>query len=87
MRSPRRRKACLATLQRRVHLPLGGLTGAGIPRNVGEQAGMEHALPMARGGKAAIEVEIRASEIHPALFGRRRRAYRDLLHARGGALG
>jgi hypothetical protein len=48
------------------------LSGFAITRilfDVGDQPRIEDHLPIALGIKAAIEVEIGASEIHPDLFG------------------
>ena len=47
----------------------GALAVAGILWDVGDQAGIENALPIVRRSKAAIEVEIGASEVQPDLFG------------------
>jgi hypothetical protein len=47
----------------------GALAVAGILWNAGDHAGIEDALPIMRGVKAAIEVEIGASEVHPDFFG------------------
>ena len=43
--------------------PLGVLAVAGILLDVGDQAGIEKALPIARRVKAAIKVEIGPAEI------------------------
>ena len=48
---------------------LGALAVAGILRDVGDHAGIENALPIVGGIKAAIEVEISASEVQTNLFG------------------
>ncbi len=48
---------------------LGVLAVAGILWDVGDQASIENALPIVRRVKAAIEVEIGASEVHTHLFG------------------
>ena len=48
---------------------LGALAVAGILWDVGDQAGIENALPIVRRIKAAIEIEIGASEVQPHLFG------------------
>ena len=37
--------------------------------DVGDEARIEYALPIVRGIKAAIEVEIGASQVQPDLFG------------------
>ena len=42
----------------------GALAGAGILWDVGDQARIENALPIVRRVKAAIEVEIGASEVY-----------------------
>ncbi len=49
--------------------PLGGLTVAGIFLDIGDQAGIENALAIVRGVKAAIKVEIGPSQVQPNLFG------------------
>jgi hypothetical protein len=48
---------------------LGRLAVAGILWDIGDQAGIENALPMVRGLKATIEVEIGAPQVHPTLLG------------------
>ena len=48
---------------------LGRLAVARMLFDVGDQARMEKALPMVRGIKAAIEIQIGASEVQPDLFG------------------
>src|SRR5215813_1230488 len=48
---------------------LGALTVPGILWDVGDQARIENVLAIACGIKATIEVEIRASEVQPHLFG------------------
>ena len=48
---------------------LRGLAVAGILFDVGDQAGIENALPIMRRIKAAIEIEIGPSEGQPDLFG------------------
>jgi hypothetical protein len=48
---------------------LGALAVAGILRDVGDHAGIANALPIVGGIKAAIEVEISASEVQTNLFG------------------
>ena len=48
---------------------LGRLAVAGILGDVWDQAGIENALPIVRGIKAPIEVEVGASEVQPDLFG------------------
>ena len=48
---------------------LGGLAVARILFDVGNQARIENALAIVRGIKAAIEIEIGASEVQPDLFG------------------
>jgi hypothetical protein len=47
---------------------LGVLTIPGVLGDVGEQAGVEYALPIAGRIKAAIEVEVGPSEVQPHLF-------------------
>ncbi len=60
VRSTRIRKAWMASLKNRFR-----------PRlvDVGDQARIENALPIVRGIKAPIEVEVGASEVQPDLFG------------------
>ncbi len=48
---------------------LGRLAVARILFDVGDQARIENALPIVRGIKAPIEVEVGASEVQPDLFG------------------
>src|SRR5262245_23793924 len=48
---------------------LRGLAVAGILFDVGNQAGIENALPIVRGIKTTIEVEVGPSEVQPHLFG------------------
>ena len=48
--------------------PLGVLAIAGILLDVGDQAGIENALPIVRGIKAAIQIELGPFEVHPDLF-------------------
>jgi hypothetical protein len=48
---------------------LGGLAIARVFCDVGNHPSIEDHLSIARGIKAAIKVEIRASEVHPDLFG------------------
>jgi hypothetical protein len=48
---------------------LGAFAVAGILWDVGEQARIEHALPIVRRIKTAIEIEIGTSEVQPVLFG------------------
>ena len=48
---------------------LGTLTVARILGDVGDQAGIEYALPIAGRIKAAIEVEVGTSEVQPDLLG------------------
>ena|SRR2546422_9695167 len=48
---------------------LGALAVAGILGDVGDQAGIENALPIVRRIKAAIEIQIGTSEVQPDLFG------------------
>jgi hypothetical protein len=47
----------------------GALAVAEILGDVGDQAGIDNALAIAGGIKAAIEVEIRAFQVHTHLFG------------------
>src|SRR5262249_24921680 len=47
---------------------LGVLAVAGILWDVGDQTGIEDALPIVRRIKAAIEIEIGTSEVQPDLF-------------------
>jgi hypothetical protein len=60
-------------MDRCVEQPLAPtLGGFAIPRilfDVGDHTRIEDHLPIALGIKAAIEVEIGASEVHPDLFG------------------
>ena len=48
---------------------LRGLAVAGILFDIGDQAGIENALPIMRGIKAAIKVEVGTSEVQPDLLG------------------
>jgi hypothetical protein len=48
---------------------LGVLAVAGILGDVREQAGIENALPIVRGIKAAIGIEMGSAEISTNLFG------------------
>src|SRR5713101_4278605 len=48
---------------------LRGLAVAGILFDIGDQAGIENALPIVRGIKAAIQVEVGTSEVQPDLLG------------------
>ena len=48
---------------------LRGLAVAGILCDVGNQAGMENALPIVRGIKITIEVQVGSTEIYTPLFG------------------
>src|ERR1700752_5244722 len=48
---------------------LGRFAVAGILCDVGDQARIEHALPIVRGIKAAIEIEVGPSQVHPDLPG------------------
>src|SRR5712691_4287079 len=48
---------------------LGVLAVAGILWDVGDHAGIENALPIVRGIKAAIEVEVGSSQVQPDLLG------------------
>jgi len=48
---------------------LGHLAVARILLDVGDHAGIENALPIARGIKAAIEVEVGPSQVQPDLLG------------------
>ena len=59
----------MAALKKPFASALGALAVAGILFDVGDQARIENALPIVRGIKAAIEVEIGASEVQPNLFG------------------
>jgi hypothetical protein len=49
--------------------PIGSLAVAGILLDVGDQAGIENALPIASRIKTAIKVEIDPSEVQPDRFG------------------
>lgn len=48
---------------------LGTLAVARVLFDVGDQAGVKNTLPIVGGIKAAIEVEVGASEVQPDLFG------------------
>jgi hypothetical protein len=48
---------------------LGALAMTGILFDVGDHTGIENALPITYGIKAAIEIDIGASEVHPDLCG------------------
>jgi hypothetical protein len=48
---------------------LRGLTVAGILFDIGDQAGIENALTIVRGIKAAIKVQVGTSEVQPDLLG------------------
>jgi hypothetical protein len=48
---------------------LRGLAVAGILFDIGDQAGIENALPIVRGIKAAIQIEVGTSEVQPDLLG------------------
>jgi len=48
---------------------LRGLAVAGILFDVGNQAGIENALPIVRGIKTAIQVEVRACQVQSNLLG------------------
>ena len=48
---------------------LRGLAVAGILFDVGNQAGIENALPIVRGIKTAIKVEVRACQVQSNLLG------------------
>jgi hypothetical protein len=48
---------------------LGALAMTGILCDVGDHTGIENALPITCRIKAAIEINIGASEVHPDLFG------------------
>ena len=48
---------------------LGALAVTGILFDVGDQTGIENALPIMCRIKAAIEIAIGPSEVHPDLFG------------------
>src|SRR5215470_11071048 len=50
---------------------LRGLAVTGILFDVGNHAGIENALPIVRGIKTTIEVEVGAAEVQPDLFGHR----------------
>src|SRR5262245_20953511 len=54
-------EACASTL--------GALAMTGILFDVGDHTGIEHALPITCGIKAAIEIDIGASEVQPDFFG------------------
>ena len=47
---------------------LRGLTVAGILFDIGDQAGIENALPIVRGIKAAIEVKVGSFEVQTNFF-------------------
>ena len=64
---------------------LGRLTVARILFDVGNQPGIEHTLPIVRSIKAAIEVEIGASQVHTDLLShllQRVQAFREQAHVR-----
>ena len=63
VRSTRIRNAWMAALNKPFTPALGALAVAGILFDIGDQAGIENALPIVRGIKAAIEVEVGASEV------------------------
>ena len=63
------RNAWMAALKNRLRPRLVRLAVARILCDVGDHARIEDALPIVRGIKAAIEVEIGASEVQPDLFG------------------
>ena len=48
---------------------LRGLAVTGICLDIGDHAGIENALPIVCGIKAAIEVEVGVSEVQPSLLG------------------
>jgi hypothetical protein len=54
-------EACVAALR--------CLAVARVLFDVGDQAGIEDALPVACGVKAAIKVQVHALEVHPHRFG------------------
>ena len=69
MRSTRIRNAWMASLKSRLRPRLGDLA---IPRmlfDVGDQVHIENALPIVRGIKAAIEVEVGTSQVSLDLLG------------------
>jgi hypothetical protein len=47
---------------------LRGLAVTGVLFDVGDEAGMKNTLPIVRGIKTAIKVEVGASEVQPHLF-------------------
>jgi hypothetical protein len=57
---------------------LGALAVARILLNVGDHAGIENALAMVSGVKAAIEVEGGASQVQPDLLGHRLQGFQAL---------
>ena len=57
---------------------LGGLTVEGMLLALGEQAGIKNTRAMVRGVKAAIQVEIGASEVHADLLGSLRHGFQAL---------
>ena len=69
VRSTRMRNAWMAALKKPLAPALGRLAVAGILWDIGDQAGIENALPIVRGIKATIEVEIGAPQVQPNLLG------------------
>ncbi len=69
VRSTRMRNAWIAALNSRLRPRLVRLAITRILFDVGDHAGIENALAIVRGIKAAIEIEIGASEVQPDLFG------------------
>ena len=59
----------MAALKRRLRPRLTVFRLRGFSLDVGDQARIEHALPIVGGIKTAIEVEVGASEVQPHLFG------------------
>src|SRR5262249_46962418 len=62
---------------------LGVLAVAWVLFDVGDHAGIEQALAICSGVKAAVEIDIRASEVQPDLFGhllQRLQAFREQDH-------
>jgi hypothetical protein len=58
----------MTALKKRLRPRFGGLTVAGILFDVRDQAGIENALPIMRGIKAAIKVKVGTTEIYTNLF-------------------
>src|SRR5712691_6081230 len=84
VRSTRMRNAWIAALNSRLR-PRGTLAVTRILLDVGDHTGIENALAIVDGIKAAIEIEISTSEVQPDLFGhilQRFQALREQDHVR-----